>query len=484
MHNPWHEVAMVSPSLGAGRFMYSVDEAAQQPCDVLIIGSGPAATAAAEQLIYKSTATIMIVERGDLVTTTHLANVLSFERRRAFVELYGKRPWEGDYIGGRLIYAVGGRGIAAGGLLRRLDLEDLRSASGEWPTDVAAELGIYYELAEQRRRVGIGVYQGPLQVQVLGKLQEYAAYTPPLGFDFTLSKSSYLHDSSAARLWKLNLEDALDAARDKRARRLLIVPNTTATRFVVESGRVDRVECHSRGSKQMVALSASVVLSAASAIESARLALNSGIGGAAAGQYLTDHITCRQQFVATPWSPDAEGEFEVLVPPPGTASDERFQMQVFGGIRSDGKLHFTIVGFGAMDACAGNRVTLSENTDDEGVRRARVTADLTNQDKSRAVRLTGCMADIAAALGAAPVKGELESLGAGYHEAGTLRMGTEPERSVTDSFGKFRDVDNLYATDASVFPSVGVANPMLTVTALAYRQADKVIDNLRLRNIS
>ena len=47
MCSPWREVAMVSPSLGARRFMYSVDEAAQQPCDVLIIGSGPAATASA-----------------------------------------------------------------------------------------------------------------------------------------------------------------------------------------------------------------------------------------------------------------------------------------------------------------------------------------------------------------------------------------------------------------------------------------------------
>ena len=56
--------------------------------------------------------------RGDRLRGSR-ANVLSFERRRAFVELYGERPWEGGYIGGRLIYAVGGPGIAAGGLLRR-----------------------------------------------------------------------------------------------------------------------------------------------------------------------------------------------------------------------------------------------------------------------------------------------------------------------------------------------------------------------------
>jgi choline dehydrogenase-like flavoprotein len=158
--------------------------------------------------MYESTATITILERGDLVTTTHLANVLSFKQRRYFVELYGERPWEGGFPGGRLIYAVGGRGIAAGGLLRRLDPEDFRCLDSEWPVD-AAQLAAYYELAEQRRRVSISVNPGPLQVQVLGRLQKHSAYTPPVGFDFALSKKSYLHDSSVARLWKLNLEDSL-----------------------------------------------------------------------------------------------------------------------------------------------------------------------------------------------------------------------------------------------------------------------------------
>ena len=136
-----------------------------------------------------------------------------------------------------------------------------------------------------------------------------------------------------------------------------------------------------------------------------------------------------------------------------------------------------------MDPCEDNRVELSEKTDEHGVRLAKIMATLTSADISRAGRLTDSMAEIAAAMGATPVNAKLEPLGAGYHEAGTLRMSTDPDRSVTDSFGGFRDVNNLYIADASVFPSVGVANPMLTVTALAYRQADKVIDRLDLRKV-
>jgi hypothetical protein len=187
----------------------------------------------------------------------------------------------------------------------------LISPGSEWPEDVAADLGKnYYELAEERRRVGIGVYPGPLQVQVLGRLQRHGAYTPPLGFDFTLSKTSYLHDSSVARLWKLNLEDSLDADSDG-GKRLFIVPDTVATRFVVTSGQVESVECYSRASKQVVSLSAPVVLCAASAIESARLVLNSKmIHPKATGRYLADHITCRQEeLVASSWSAAADGHW-------------------------------------------------------------------------------------------------------------------------------------------------------------------------------
>jgi choline dehydrogenase-like flavoprotein len=366
----------------------------------------------------------------------------------------------------------------------RLDPEDLASPGTEWPGDVVEELAHYYELAEERRRVGIGVYPGPLQVQVLGRLQKHRAYTPPLGFDFTLSKTSYLHDSSVARLWKLNLEDSLKADPKKR---LLIVPNTVATRFVVksESGPVESVQCWCQGSKQMVSLSAPVVVCAASAIESARLALNSNIGGKVAGKFLADHITCRQERVAPRWSAGVEGEFEVLVPPTGVNSDDRFQVQIFGGIREDGKLHFTMVGFAAMDACEDNRVKRSGRPDEYGVPVAEVTAVLTDGDKARANRMIDCMAEIAAAMKAeaAPEAPGTEPLGAGYHEAGTLWMNADSNRSVTDSYGRFWNVDNLYVADASVFPSVGVANPMLTVTALAYRQADKVIERLGLRKV-
>jgi choline dehydrogenase-like flavoprotein len=60
------------------------------------------------------------------------------------------------------------------------------------------------------------------------------------------------------------------------------------------------------------------------------------------------------------------------------------------------------------------------------------------------------------------------------HILGTLRMGTDPATSVTDAWGKFRDLDNLYCADGGVFTTSTGYNPTLTIQALAYRQAKSI----------
>jgi len=58
------------------------------------------------------------------------------------------------------------------------------------------------------------------------------------------------------------------------------------------------------------------------------------------------------------------------------------------------------------------------------------------------------------------------------HQAGTCRIGTDPRTSVADADCKAHEVDNLYITDASIFPSIGAVNPALTVMANAIRVGD------------
>lgn len=63
-------------------------------------------------------------------------------------------------------------------------------------------------------------------------------------------------------------------------------------------------------------------------------------------------------------------------------------------------------------------------------------------------------------------------LGSTYHESGTLWMGDDPNTSVTDSVGRFHHIENAYACDQSLFPSVGSVNPALTGLTLAKRLAE------------
>ncbi len=65
------------------------------------------------------------------------------------------------------------------------------------------------------------------------------------------------------------------------------------------------------------------------------------------------------------------------------------------------------------------------------------------------------------------------------HQAGTCRFGTDPATSVLDLDCKAHELDNLYVTDASFFPSIGAVNPTLTIVANALRVAAHIAERLR-----
>ncbi|TDO51639.1 choline dehydrogenase-like flavoprotein [Kribbella sp. VKM Ac-2527] len=63
----------------------------------------------------------------------------------------------------------------------------------------------------------------------------------------------------------------------------------------------------------------------------------------------------------------------------------------------------------------------------------------------------------------------------GQHQAGTCRMGEDPGTSVTDPWGRVHGHDNLWVMDASLHVTNGGFNPVLTVLALAYRSAERLV---------
>ncbi len=61
---------------------------------------------------------------------------------------------------------------------------------------------------------------------------------------------------------------------------------------------------------------------------------------------------------------------------------------------------------------------------------------------------------------------------AGKHHCGTTRMTDNPQTGVVDRNCKVNNISNLYVTGSSLFPTIGYANPTLTIIALALRLSD------------
>ena len=57
---------------------------------------------------------------------------------------------------------------------------------------------------------------------------------------------------------------------------------------------------------------------------------------------------------------------------------------------------------------------------------------------------------------------------------GTCRMGTDPTRSVANPWGECHDTPGVWIGDASAFPTASGTNPMITIMALAHRNAQAV----------
>lgn len=67
---------------------------------------------------------------------------------------------------------------------------------------------------------------------------------------------------------------------------------------------------------------------------------------------------------------------------------------------------------------------------------------------------------------------------AGKHHCGTTRMSNSPKTGVVDANSKVFGIDNLYIAGSSVFPTIGYANPTITIVALSLRLSDHLKEQL------
>lgn len=130
-----------------------------------------------------------------------------------------------------------------------------------------------------------------------------------------------------------------------------------------------------------------------------------------------------------------------------------------------------------------NRVLLADARDPIGLPRPKLDYTIDAYTHAGGDFAFGLARSILVAMGSDPagVKATATYAGAG-HLLGTHRMGNEPTTSVTDSFGRCHDHHNLRLVGCGSFPTIGTANPSLTVAALALRTADDIVRELTGRS--
>lgn len=129
-----------------------------------------------------------------------------------------------------------------------------------------------------------------------------------------------------------------------------------------------------------------------------------------------------------------------------------------------------------------SRVTLSDQRDYFGVPRPRLDWRLTDLDVDSMRRSLELLAKEVGRAGVGRMQLPLgyeqpewaQQIRGQWHHMGTTRMARDPKQGVVDEHCRVHSLGNLYVAGSSVFPTVGYANPTLTLLALAIRLGDRI----------
>ena len=127
-----------------------------------------------------------------------------------------------------------------------------------------------------------------------------------------------------------------------------------------------------------------------------------------------------------------------------------------------------------------SRVSLSEDTDNLGLNRAKFDWRISDYDRNTIREAGVAMAKEFSRAGLGVVRladfildGNLDiQFGHHAHHMGTTRMSNDPKYGVVDRNSKVHDLDNLYIAGSSVFSTGGACNPTMPIIQLCLRLAD------------
>ncbi|HEV2145988.1 MAG TPA: GMC family oxidoreductase [Longimicrobiaceae bacterium] len=119
-----------------------------------------------------------------------------------------------------------------------------------------------------------------------------------------------------------------------------------------------------------------------------------------------------------------------------------------------------------------NRVELADETDPLGLPIPRITFSYSDNDRRLIRHAVDFMRQTLEAAGGKETWADVDTA----HLMGGCPMGSDPERSVTDPYGRTWEIPNLWICDGSLFPTGGGVNPSATIMALACRTGDRIAE--------
>ena len=278
---------------------------------------------------------------------------------------------------------------------------------------------------------------------------------------------------------------------------------------------------------------ARVVVLAASALESVRILLNSGVANSSGkvGKYIMDTVGANfggqvplleglplhnedgvdGLHLYTPWwlyKEQLKGSlgfargyhFEFgggrLMPNMGTAAGlEWLNGGTYGRkFKEDARRYYgSFVGFAGRGEMIPNEDCYAELDptvkDKFGIPVLRFHWKWSQHELGQAEHMQRVAAEIIEAMGgryaSRPQSGEkaIKQGGVIIHEVGGAMMGNDPKKSVTNSFGQCWDVKNLFITDGATLCSNADKNPTLTIMALAWRASDHMLSLMKRKEL-